>query len=326
MKKILLQGIKSRELNALLLNVAIFIILSFGSDTFLTRVSFESFQVTIAPRAVVAIGMMILFITGVFDLSVGSVMGLSGAVVALLMSNKFPFLPSIIVALCVGILFGLFNGTLIAYARVNPLIVTIGTLYVGRGLVNVLMSGSMGHGVAANNASFTILGQGKTLGLYNIFWVMIVVVVVVQFIIMRTYAGKYLYYIGGNYDAARLVGIKVKKIRMLTYVFSGFLAALGGIMATAQYGSSSLYLGTNYEMQIIIACLIGGASISGGRGSVIGSLLGMSFLSLIVIMFNIFEIVTTWQNVIIGIILIFVVALDAYLITRRKEALGETHL
>ena len=107
------------------------------------------------------------------------------------------------------------------------------------------MSGSAGHGVAANNESFTILGQGKIIGVYNIFWIMLIVVVLTQFIVMKTYQGKRLYYIGDNYEAAKLVGIKVKKIRLISFILSGFLAALGGILATAQYGASSLYLGIN---------------------------------------------------------------------------------
>lgn len=324
MKDLLLRIVRRKEIVVIVITIILFLILSIGaSSTFLTLVNFESLQASIAPNAIVAVGMAILLISGVFDLSVGSVMGLSGAMTALVLSQGLPSAPAVLVGLGVGLGFGFFNGFLVAYGGVNPLIVTIGTLYIGRGLVNAVMRGTLRYGIKIDNPSFLVLGQDKSLGLYNMFWIMIVVVVAAQFITLKTNPGRRLYFIGSNYEAARLVGIKVKRTRLVTFMLSGFLAALAGVLATSRFGISSLYLGLNLELKIIISCLLGGASIAGGQGLVVGSLLGVVFLAMVVSVFNILEISPYWQNIIVGAILVFIVSLDAYLVTKRKKALGE---
>lgn len=321
MKKALSTLLRSKESVVLAIIIVFVLILSFGSDTFINKTNFESLQTSIAPSAIIAVGMMILLISGVFDLSVGSIMGLSGVVVSFLLMYGLPVPLAIAGGLGVGIAFGLFNGFLVAFVGVNPLIATIGTLYIGRGLVNALLRGERSYGVPFNQQSFIILGTGKTFGLYNMFWIMLLIVIIAQFVTQRTYIGRQLYYIGGNKESARLVGIKVRKIRVITYALSGFLASLAGLLATARFEVSSKHLGSNLELQIIIACLIGGASIAGGQGSIIGGLLGVMFMSLIVNLFNIMEISSFWQNLVVGFILIFVVFLDSFLNMRRQRKL-----
>jgi ribose/xylose/arabinose/galactoside ABC-type transport system permease subunit len=323
LKKLLTEIARSKILVVSIMIIIIFLILSLGSTTFLNITNFESLQASIAPNAIIAAGMMMLLISGVFDLSVGSVMGLTGAITAMVLSHGASVFTAILAGLGVGLAFGFFNGFMVAYARVNPLIVTIGTLYIGRGLVNAVMRGELRYGIPINNESFFFLGQGKSLGAYNMFWIMIVIVALAQFLTLRTYQGRKLYYIGSSYEAARVVGIKVRRIRLLTFALSGFLAALAGILATSRFGISSLYLGVHLELKTIISCLIGGASISGGQGLVAGSLLGVIFITLVVSVFNIMEIGIYWQNIIVGSILIFIVSLDAYLVTRRRIELGE---
>jgi len=323
MKEILLRILKTKEIVVIAITIIMFLILSIGaSSTFLTITTFESLQASIAPNAIIAVGMMILLISGVFDLSVGSVMGLSGAITALVLSFGLPAAPAVLVGLSVGLGFGFVNGFLVAYGGVNPLIVTIGTLYIGRGLVNAVMRGESRYGIQIKNQPFLVLGQGMTLGIYNMFWIMLVVLLLAQFLTLKTNLGRRLYFIGSNYEAARLVGIKVRRTRLLTFMLSGFLAAMAGILSTSRFGISSLYLGVNLELKIIISCLLGGASIAGGQGFIAGSFLGVVFLAFIVSVFNILEISPYWQNIIVGIILIFIVSLDAYLVTKRKKALG----
>ena len=323
MKEILLRILKTKEIVVIVITIIMFLILSIGaSSTFLTITTFESLQASIAPNAIIAVGMMILLISGVFDLSVGSVMGLSGAITALVLSFGLPAVPAVLVGLSVGLGFGFVNGFLVAYGGVNPLIVTIGTLYIGRGLVNAVMRGESRYGIQIKNQPFLVLGQGMTLGIYNMFWIMLAVLLLAQFLTLKTNLGRRLYFIGSNYEAARLVGIKVRRTRLLTFMLSGFLAATAGILATSRFGISSLYLGVNLELKIIISCLLGGASIAGGQGFIAGSFLGVVFLAFIVSVFNILEISPYWQNIIVGIILVFIVSLDAYLVTKRKKALG----
>jgi ribose/xylose/arabinose/galactoside ABC-type transport system permease subunit len=323
MKPIVMKLIRSKEIVVILLIIVIFLILSFGSDAFLNLTNFESLQASIAPNAIIAAGMMILLISGVFDLSVGSVMGVVGAITSIILSMGVPFFPALLLGLGSGLGFGFFNGFLVAYGGVNPLIATIGTLYIGRGLVNAIMRGEFRSGIPIRNETFLVLGQGKTLGVYNMFWIMIVIVVFAQFYTTMTDRGRRLYFLGSNYEAARSVGIKVKRIRFLTFGLSGFLAALAGILSTSRFGISSLYLGINLELKTIISCLLGGATIAGGQGMIVGSLLGVIFMTLIVSVFNILEISPYWQNIIVGIILLFIVSLDAFLVVRRKKAMGE---
>ncbi len=321
MKKTLTGIIRAKEAIVIIIIVIFALILSFGSKTFINSTNFESLQTSIAPSAIIAVGMMILLISGVFDLSVGSVMGLSGVTVSLFLSYNIPVPLAIAGGLSVGLIFGFFNGFLVAFVKVNPLIATIGTLYIGRGMVDALLRGERSYGVPISQQNFIIIGTGKTLGIYNMFWIMLIIVVLAQFIIQKTYFGRQLYYIGGNYESARLVGIKVRRIRLATYMLSGFLASLAGLLATARFEISSKFLGYNLELQIIIACLIGGASIAGGQGSIVGALFGVVFMSLIVNLFNIMEISSFWQNIIVGSILILVIFLDSYLNLRRRRAL-----
>jgi ribose transport system permease protein len=320
----LLRGLfHSKEIVVILLIIAIFLILSLTSATFLNATVFESLQMSIAPSAIISAGMMILLISGVFDLSVGSVMGLAGALTAILAAGGVPVVYAILVGLVTGLVFGFVNGGLVAFAGVNPLITTLGTMYIGRGLVNAFMRGERRYGVVVKAPDFLAIGQGKILGIYNMFWIMLIIVLLAQFITMKMKAGRRLYYIGSNYTAARLVGIKVKKIRVISFMLCGLLAAFTGVLVTSYMGTSSIILGTNVELQIIISCLIGGASISGGQGLVVGSLLGVIFMTMVSAIFNILEIGIYWQNIIVGIILVFIVGLDAFLVSRRKRALGE---
>ena len=186
MKQILLRILKTKEIVVIVITIIMFLILSIGaSSTFLTITTFESLQASIAPNAIVAVGMIILLISGVFDLSVGSVMGLSGAITALVLSHGLPAIPAVFVGLGVGLGFGFINGFLVAFGGVNPLIVTIGTLYIGRGLVNAVRRGELRYGIPIKNQSFLVLGQGMTLGIYNMFWIMLVVLILAQFITLK---------------------------------------------------------------------------------------------------------------------------------------------
>lgn len=321
--KILKALLRRKEAVVVLLIVAIFAILSLASSTFLNATIFESLQTSIAPNAIICVGMMILLASGAFDLSVGSVMGLAGAAVSILLSLGVPTVPSLIAGLGVGAVFGLFNGIMVGIVGVNPLIMTLGTMYIGRGLVNSILRGERRYGVRIKAPDFLAIGQSKVGGVYTIFWIMLAVLLVAWFLMMRTRAGRNLYYVGSNAEAARLVGIKVKRVRVVGFLLCAVLAALTGMLMTSYQGTSSLYMGTNLELQIIISCLIGGASIAGGQGNVVGSFLGVIFMTMVVSIFNILEIGIYWQNIIVGIILVAIVSLDALLALRRKRALGE---
>ncbi len=299
------------------------IILLFTTQHFLDPNNIDSLQTSIAPSAIIAIGMMVLLITGMFDLSVGSVMGLCGVIAGMFLSAGFPVWLAFLLALICGALIGLLNGLLVEIAGINPLITTIGVMYIGRGMSEWLLVGKGREGYRNFDASFINLGVGKFLGLYYMFWVMIILVIIVQLYLWYSATGRRLFHIGGNEEASRQLGIRIKHIRIGAFIFSGTLASLAGVLSTARYEMANRYMGESLEMNIIIGCLVGGGSLTGGQGSIIGALLGIMFMSLITNLFNLWEIAPHWQYVVIGGILVFVVASDGFLSMRKKIALGK---
>lgn len=302
--------------------IALFLLATKG-DVFLDGHNLDSLQTSIAPSGIVAMGMMVLLICGVFDLSVGSVMGLSGVVAAIALSKGVPMSLGILFGLCTGAVFGLCNGVLVALVGINPLITTIGTMYIARGLSEALLVGKGREGYRGFDPAFIDLGTGKFLGVYYMFWIMLILVGLVQFLVNKVHAGRQLYYVGGNPDAARLLGLKTRRTRILAYCFCGTMASLAGVLATARYEMANRYLGVGLEMKIIISCLIGGGSIAGGRGSIVGALLGVAFMSLLSNSFNLLELGSQWQDVVVGAVLIAVVVSDGYLYLRKQRILGK---
>jgi len=315
--------LKKRETVALFLVLGMALALLVRSGNFfLDPSNLDSLQAGIAPKAIIAIGMMVLLISGMFDLSVGSVMGFSGVVTAICMTKGVPMPIAILAGLGTGLVFGLVNGLLIAIARVNPLIATIGTMYIARGLSEVLLVRETREGLTELDPTFIWLGAGKFLGLYHMFWVMIILIVLAQLFLRKAYPGRQLYYVGGNREAAGLLGMNVTRIRLLAYCFSGFMAALAGILDTTRSEMANRYMGQGVEMKVIVACLIGGGSIAGGKGSAVGALLGVTFMSLLNNSFTLWE-VGKWQNAVLGMVLVSVVVSDGYLTLRKQRALGK---
>jgi ribose transport system permease protein len=300
------------------------VILLLTSQHFLNHNNLDSLQTSIAPSAIIAIGMMILLIGGMFDLSVGSVMGLGGVITAIFLSLGFPVWLAILLGVVAGALIGLFNGILVEIVGINPLIATIGVMYMGRGITEILLVGKGREGFRNFAPAFINLGTGKFLGIYHMFWVMIFLVVIAQLYIMYAANGRRLYHIGGNAEASLQLGIRIKSIRIGAFVLCGTLAAFAGILSTARYEMANRYMGEGMHMSIIISCLIGGGSIAGGQGSIIGALLGVVFMALLNNSFNLLEVAPHWQNVVIGGILVLVVVSDGYLSIRKKKALGKT--
>ncbi|MGA2478554.1 MAG: hypothetical protein ABSG63_07365, partial [Spirochaetia bacterium] len=200
---------------------------------------------------------------------------------------------------------------------------TIGTMFIFRGFSEVILVGEGMYAQLTNfPASFVILGTGKFLGIYYMFWLLLVLAILAHFFLNKTAGGRALYYLGGTQEAAKMLGFNVKKITMLTYVASGALSALAGILATARYEMANRYLGLGMHMSIIISCIIGGGSLAGGKGSILGAVFGVIFITLVGNSFNLFEVQPQWQNVVIGAILVIVVLSDGYLSLRKKRELG----
>ena len=218
---------------------------------------------------------------------------------------------------------GLINGIIVEIAKVNALIATIGTMYIGRGISEMVLVGRGYAGFTDFPENFNNLGRGQFLNVYYMFWILIALVIIFQLVLRYTKFGRQLYFIGGNYEAAEKLGIHSRRIRIIAFTLCGTLAAFAGILITARAGIANRYTGVGAHMDIIIACIIGGASLIGGQGSIIGAISGMTFMVLMSNAFNLFFIPPQWQNIMVGIILLIVIAVDGYVSLSKQKKLGK---
>ncbi|WBU61606.1 ABC transporter permease [Paracoccus albus] len=293
------------------------VVLAMISPAFLDRNNLASLQTSIAPNLIVAIGMMTLFMIGRFDLSVGAVMGISGITAAMTLSAGAPVFVGVAVGLLTGIAIGAFNGLMVAWLGINHLIVTLGVLYMTRGIIEVIMSGQGLGGFTSFPSGFNALGQWDIGGLSGIFLFALLLCLGFELFLRLTFPGRSLLFLGGNAQAAEATGLNRRRIEFLAFVLSGGLAALAGVLMTARVGMANRYMGEGLEMQIFIACLIGGGSIAGGKGSYLGALIGVIFIALLTNAFNLLTVPSEWQAVVIGGVLIVVVVADATMVLRK---------
>ena len=263
-----------------------------------------------AINTVLAAGMTFVILTGGIDLSVGSI--LAAAAMVAVIASKIPDwgLLGIPAALAAGLVFGLLNGALIAFMRLPPFIVTLGSLTAVRGVGRLL-----GEDTTVFNPElpFAFIGNGT---LFGVPWLVIIafaVVVVSWVILRRTVLGTRIYAVGGNPDAARLAGIKVWQILLFVYAMSGLLAGLGGVMSAARlYAANGLQLGMSYELDAIAAVILGGTSFTGGIGSIWGTLIGALIIAILSNGLILVGVSDIWQYIIKGLVIIVAVALDRY--------------
>ena len=205
------------------------------------------------PEAIVALGMMMLLISGVFDLSVGSVMCLGGLIAAIALTYGLSTPLSIVLGLISGMLIGLLNGVIIEFGAVNPLITTIGMMYIVRGITEITLVRRGKAGFSNLPESFRELGQGRFLNIHYMLWILIVLALIFSLFLVLRRGGRSIYYIGGNENAALAMGINKKMIRIILYMVSGTLASLAGIIINARAGAANRYTGQNSHLNVIIA-------------------------------------------------------------------------
>lgn len=267
--------------------------------------------------AIVAVGMMILLISGAFDLSVGSVVAFAGGFAAYLMFYWGVYVPvAILAALAVSLVIGFINGWLVASVGINPLIQTLAMMGIVRGLA-LMVSGS---GIQNLPDGFNALGQASFLGFQLPVWYMIAVVVIFSFLVARTIFFRRYYYIGGNEKAALLSGIRVGRMKIYSFMLMSFLAGLAGIILAARLGAGMPTTGQGLELKVITAVILGGASLLGGQGKIVGALLGTLFMGIVANIMILARVSGYWQQIIFGIILIFAVAIDLILQKRADRA------
>lgn len=261
-----------------------------------------------AINGILALGMGCVILTGGFDLSVGSIVGLSGVVAALLARGDLPIIVPIVAAILIGGLAGLLNGALVSYLSIPAFVVTLGTQNFIRGLAYLISGGKPIFGVSRafeQIAGLKILGQVPLLVVYYL-----VIVLIVAFVLQKKVYGRHIYLVGGNAEAARVSGINVKGVRMSVYVIAGLLSGVAGMLLTSRTVSGSPITGVGYELDAIAAVVIGGFSLSGGVGKWYGMLIGALVLSVLSNGLDILGVASYFQYLIKGTIMVAAVYID----------------
>jgi len=292
--------------------------MTFLSDSFLTETNLLNILRQISVNLCLSIGMTLVILSGGIDLSVGSVLAFSGAIAAGLLKNGIPIdganilieftvFGVILAALCVGSVLGVINGLLITRLRIPPFVATLGMLSIARGLTRLWTNGQPITGLGD---SFGCIGLGAILGVPMPVWITAGLVATSMLVTRKTRFGRYIYAVGGNERAARLSGLNVRRIKLGVYTIAGLLAGVAGLIHTSRLDSATPDAGISYELDSIAAVVIGGTSLSGGRGSVLGTVLGCLIIGVLNNALALLQVSANWQLVVKGGVILAAVAID----------------
>ncbi|MCR6095439.1 ribose ABC transporter permease [Salipaludibacillus agaradhaerens] len=296
----------------LFLIVAIITILN---PSFLTFGNVLNVLRQVSINALIAFGMTFVILTGGIDLSVGSMLALSGAVTATLMASGVDPVLAMLIGLLTGVVLGAINGFIIAKGKVAPFIATLATMTIYRGLTLVFTDGRPVSGLGGENGMFELLGRGYLFGVPVPAVTMLVSFLVLYLILKKTTFGRRVYAVGGNEEASILSGIKVDRIKVYVYSLTGFLSALAGIILTSRLNSAQPTAGTMYELDAIAAVVLGGTSLTGGRGWIVGTLIGALIIGVLNNGLNLLGVSSFFQQVVKGSVILLAVLMD-----RKKNA------
>ncbi|MEJ7862111.1 MAG: ABC transporter permease [Pyrinomonadaceae bacterium] len=264
---------------------------------------------SIAVIGILAVGMTFIILTGGIDLSIGSVAALAGVVAAIVTQHTEIASLGFAAALGIGLASGAFNGVTIAYFRVPPFVVTLAVLTIARGLAFIF---SGGRSIGNLPESFGRLGKLVFLGIPFSVWLMILAFALGWFLLRHTTFGRYVYAVGGNAEAAFLAGVKTKAVLFQVYVLNGFLVGLAAIVLASRLGAGVPNAGLQYELDVIAAVVVGGTSLSGGRGSVVSTLFGAIFIGVLNNGLNLVGVDTYVQKIILGVVILLAVLADRF--------------
>ncbi|KRB28319.1 sugar ABC transporter permease [Mesorhizobium sp. Root695] len=318
---VLLTLMKLRTFIAL---IAVLIFFSIAAPNFLSTANLILMSKHVALNAFLAMGMTFVIITGGIDLSVGSIVGLCGMVAGYLVLNGidlqigytiyFNVLEIALITLAVGILIGAVNGLLITRLNVAPFIATLGVLYVARGLALLSSDGRTFPNLVGKpelgTTGFGFLGAGRLLGLPVAIWILIVVALGAAYLAKYTPLGRHIFAVGGNERASRISGVRVNMVKMFVYMFSGFCAAIVGLIISSELMASHPATGESFELNAIAAAVLGGTSMSGGRGTIGGTIVGAFVIGILSDGLVMMGVSSFWQMVIKGLVIIVAVVVD----------------
>ena len=290
--------------------VVVCLLLSFTTSKFLTVSNWTIIISQVSINALLAFGVTFVIITGGIDLSLGSIMAVTGvAAASLAHPDTYPVIVPLAIGLLAGVAMGALNGLVITKSKVPPFIVTLGMMTIGRGLALIL---SKGRPVSNLSDSFNFIGGGNVAGIPFPIIVLIISFIVCSVVLKKTILGRYIYAVGGNEQAAKASGIRVNKVKMAVYTICGGLAALAGILLTSRITTGQPNAGVGFELDAIAAAIIGGTSTSGGTGTMTGTLIGALLIGVISNGLDLLNVTSYYQQVVMGAIIIGAVVLDSW--------------
>lgn len=287
--------------------VVLVIVFSATASGFLTLQNLDNNARQMAVVGILAVGETFVIITAGIDLSVGSLLGFGGIIIALGLAHNLPTGLAVVIVLAISVVIGLVNGALISSAALPPFIVTLGMLGILRGLTQIFGNGQQ---VGYDAASFSNFASNTTLGIPNLFWILVLVCAVSAVFLHLTRRGRYMYAIGSNIESARRAGINVNATLLTVYAISALLAGIAGVLLTARQAQGDPNAGTGYELDAIAAAVLGGASLFGARGSIIGTFLGVLLVQIMTNGLNLLNFDPQVARMLEGALLILFVYID----------------
>ncbi len=316
-----------RETSLVVLILLLLLVVSLRAPGFVSMRNIQRIINDTSILVMVSLGQFFVILAGGIDLSVGSMIGFSGMAASML-NESHPAIPAIVVLLfgtLIGTTLGAINGSLVAFGKVPPIITTLGTMSIYRGLTFVL---SKGQWVTAHEMtqSYMLLPHGNFLGISNLIWWGVLVSAVLYYVSRFTRSGREVFAIGGNKTAAKFVGVSERKITMMIFTISGLVSGLAGVLWTARYAAAVNETATGFELQTVAACVIGGVSIAGGSGAVPGVILGALFMGIINNALPVINLSPFLQLFIQGAIVLFAMLINTISEQRREKKLLQERL
>lgn len=298
--------------------ILVCIILSLVSDVFLTKTNILNVLRQISYTTIVAFPMTLLFIGGLTDLSPGAVMAFAGVVAANLMVNSGLSMPvAMLITMVLGAAIGLINGAVITYFNLPPFIVTMAMQQVARGAA---LAYTKGYTVSGLSDSFKYIGQGVLFGMIPVPVLLVAVLGILTWIILnKTRIGRHIYAVGGNPFAAEAAGINIRRLKIGLYIFSGVFAVIAGFVLTARLGVGQPNMAEGVEFDAMTSVVIGGTSMSGGTGTIYGTIIGAMFMGVLSNMLNLLGVDAYFQQIVRGVIIIVAICIDAFSKGRKKN-------
>lgn len=305
------------ELTTVIALIILMAVITIINSNFLTANNLLNLLLQVTSNALIAFGMTFVILTGGIDLSVGSILASSSALTAGLLGSGMPVTLAILISLILGCILGMMNGLLISYGKLAPFIVTLATMTIFRGATLVYTNGNPITKGLSDTFLFQFLGQGYIVGIPFPVIIMFIVFIVLYVLLHKTAFGKSVYAIGGNEKAAYISGVKLNKVKIIIYSISGIMASISGLIITSRLSSAQPTAGASYEMDAIAAVVLGGTSLSGGKGRILGTLIGALIIGVLNNGLNIIGVSAFWQQVVKGVVILIAVLIDRFKVVKQ---------